>query len=608
MNRKYFQRSQWTASIVKPLLRVVTAIILAITFTVVGCFPLANQGIALAETQKAATSSPAKKRPNILVIMGDDIGWFNISAYNRGMMGTETPNIDRIAKKGILFTDAYGEQSCTAGRAAFITGQSPARTGLTKVGLPGVNVGPSGKDPTLAELLKPRGYVTGQFGKNHLGDLNKYLPTNHGFDEFYGNLYHLNAEEEPENPDYPKDQNFKNKFGPRGVLHSFDLSNGGKNCSHIKIYAVNPKEIKDESNPYNKDDENTQNQRVCNTGSLDTERMKTVDQEFLDASIDFIDKANKDQKPFFVWFNSTRTHIFTHLPKKYDGITKQGIYADGLKQHDDQVGVLLDHLKNLGIDKNTIVIYTTDNGAEVFSWPDGGTTPFRSEKNSNWEGGFRVPTLIRWTGHIPDGVVSNEIISNQDWVPTLMAVAGVPDIKEQLLTSYQAGNKTFEKIHLDGYNLLPYLENPDTEKSPRHEFIYLTDDAYPSALRFDDWKFIFSEMRADGFQVWAEPYVDLRLPLIINLRRDPFEKAPEESAYYTDWRLRHTFLVAPAQTIVGKFIDTFKEYPPRQKPASFSINNMLKDFKDFMSKQKKLDTINDAVQGIGETTTLPGKP
>ncbi|NEQ79970.1 MAG: arylsulfatase [Moorea sp. SIO2I5] len=549
--------SQETAQIGKRLFNAVMAIVLTITFTLVGFLPGTNQGIALADTQG---------KPNILVIMGDDIGWFNPSIYNRGIMGYETPNIDSIAEDGILFTDFYGENSCTAGRAAFITGQSPARTGLTKVGLPGVDVGLQAKDPTLAELLKPLGYATGQFGKNHLGDLDKYLPTNHGFDEFYGNLYHLNAEEEPENEDYPPKGEYPefDNFRPRGVIHS---------------YASDADDsITCEEGATDVTDENSEGQLVCNTGPLTKKRMETVDEEFLDGALDFISKAHYNDQPFFVWFNSTRMHVFTHLKDESVGVTGQGIEADGMVEHDGHVGILLDKLKELGIDNNTIVVYTTDNGAEVFTWPDGGTTPFRNEKVTNWEGGFRVPAMIKWPFHIPRGVISNEIMSLQDLLPTLMAAAGVPNIKHQLENGYgthQCGNHF--RVHLDGYNFLPYLLNPDEEKAPREEFYYFTDDAYPSALRFKDWKIIFAEQRAEGFDTWQEPYVNLRVPMILNLRRDPFEKAPSESDYYVDWRFRRTYLLGPAVSYMAKFLDTFRKFPPSQRPASFSVDQVVQE-------------------------------
>ncbi len=510
-------------------------------------------------------------KPNILVIMGDDIGWFNISAYNRGMMGYETPNIDSIADDGILFTDFYGEQSCTAGRAAFITGQSPARTGLTKVGLPGAEQGIQPEDPTLAELLKPLGYNTAQFGKNHLGDLDVFLPTAHGFDEFFGNLYHLNAEEEPENPDYPELGEYPafDMFRPRGVLHS---------------YADNTKQCP--AGATDVTDEKSLGQRVCDTGALTKKRMETVDDEFLDRTLAYLDEvvqpdANGNTAPFFVWFNSTRNHNFIHLKEESEGITGQDAYADGLVEHDGHVGQLLNKLDELGVADNTIVVYTTDNGAEVFPWPEGGTVPFRSEKNTTWEGGFRVPAMIKWPGHIPSGVVSNDIVSHQDMLPTLMAAAGVDDIKEKLLNGYTAGDTAYN-VHLDGYNFLPYLtceSYPECSEAapPRNDFFYLTDSGYPSALRFKDWKLIFSEMRGEGFDVWFEPFVNLRAPRIINLRRDPFEKAGYESSNYDNWVHHRMFMIGPAIGYLGQFLETFKQYPPRQIPGSFGVDSMVKD-------------------------------
>jgi len=481
-------------------------------------------------------------KPNILVIWGDDIGWFNLSVYNRGMMGYKTPNIDGIANQGMLFTDGYGQQSCTAGRAAFITGQSPFRTGLLKVGLPGAKEGLSGKDPTLAELLKPLGYATGQFGKNHLGDLDEFLPTNHGFDEFFGNLYHLNAQEEPENPDYFKDPELQKRFAPRGVIHSYA---GGK---------------------------------IIDTGPLTIERMKTIDGEFLTATEDFIDRAHQANKPFFVWFNTTRMHIWTHLAADSEGKTGLGVYADGMVEHDDQVGQLLKKLDDLGITKDTIVVYSTDNGAEILSWPDGGMTPFRGEKNTNWEGGYRVPMMIRWPGHIEPGQVSNAIISHEDWLPTLMAAAGEPDIKEKLLSGYKVGDKTF-KVHLDGYNMLPYLTG-QAKTSPRKEFFYFNDDGQLVGLRYERWKLVFAEQRAHGFDVWQEPFVTLRFPKLFDLYGDPFERADLEAMDYPHWRAERLFLLVPAQAYVGQFLSTFRDYPPRQKPGTFNLDVVLKTLQD----------------------------
>ncbi len=485
---------------------------------------------------------PNQKKPNILIIWGDDIGWFNISANNNGIMGYRTPNIDRVAKEGALFTDWYGQQSCTAGRAAFITGQSPIRTGLTKVGLPGADLGLQPEDPTIADVLKPLGYVTGQFGKNHLGDRDEFLPTVHGFDEFFGNLYHLNAEEEPENEDYPKDPEFRKKFGPRGVLHTFANPDG--------------------------------TQTIQDTGPLTSKRMETVDEEFLDASLKFIEKAVNDDKPFFCWWNSTRMHIFTHLKKESKGVTGLGIYPDGMVEHDGHVGKLLDKLDQLGIADNTIVMYSTDNGAEVMSWPDGGTTPFRGEKDTNWEGGWRVPCAIRWPGVIKPGTVSNETFSHTDMLPTLAAAAGEPDAVEKLKKGYASGNKTF-KVHIDGYNLLPFLKG-DVKENPRRGFLYWSDDGDLMALRVDNWKVHFTVQRGHGLDVWKEPLVSLRAPDIYNLRSDPFERASEDATmFYGKWMADRTFLLVPAQAIVGEFLKTFKEFPPRQKPASFSIDDAL---------------------------------
>jgi len=485
----------------------------------------------------AVSPAMAAKKPNILIIWGDDIGWFNINAYNKGMMGYQTPNIDRIANEGMLFTDAYGQNSCTAGRAAFITGQSPFRTGLLKVGLPGAKEGLFKEDPTIPELLKPLGYMTGQFGKNHLGDLDEHLPSNHGFDEFFGNLYHLNAEEEPENPDYPKDPEFKKKFGPRGVIHSF--ADG----------------------------------RIEDTGPLTKKRMETVDEEVLAKSLDFLDRAKKADKPFFLWFNTTRMHVWTHLKPESVGVTGQGVYADGMAEHDGHVGQLLAKLDELGITENTIIMYSTDNGAELLSWPDGGMIPFRGEKNTTWEGGFRVPMMVKWPGKIKPGQVSNEIISMEDWLPTLLAAAGDPNIKEKLLKGHKAGDMTY-KVHLDGYNMLPYFTGKE-KKSPRKEMFYFTDDGQLSALRYGDWKLMFSEQRAHSLEVWQDPLVSLRAPKIFNLRRDPFERADHEAISYQKWYMDRLFLLAPGATYVGQFLGTFKEFPPRQKPGSFNLDRVL---------------------------------
>jgi len=474
----------------------------------------------------------AADKPNILVIFGDDIGWFNPSCYNHGMMGYQTPNLDRIAKEGVRFTDAYGQQSCTAGRAAFITGQSPKRTGLLKIGMPGDPIGLQKEDPTLAELLKPLGYATGQFGKNHLGDLDEFLPTNHGFDEFFGNLYHLNAEEEPENPDYPKDPAFRKKFGPRGVIRA---TAGGQ---------------------------------IEDTGPLTKKRMETVDTEFLGAAEDFIQRQAKADKPFFCWFNTSRMHIFTHLKKESQGKTGRGIYADGMVEHDAQVGELLKLVDDLGIADNTIVIYTTDNGAEKFSWPDGGTSPFRGEKASTWEGGIRIPFMIRWPGKIAAGKVSNEILSLEDCIPTLMAAAGEPEIKEKLLKGHKTGNTTF-KVHLDGYNFLPYLTGKEAT-GPRDTFFAFVDDGSLGSVRYKDYKFHMSTQNKDGIGSWFFDQENRKAPLIIDLRADPFEVAPEDSSYYDDWLVRHMYVMVPVKDLVGNFMATFKDFPPRQEAGSFT--------------------------------------
>jgi len=478
-----------------------------------------------------ATGARAADKPNILIIWGDDIGPYNISAYNMGRMGYKTPNIDKIAADGIIFTDSYGDQSCTAGRAGFITGQHPLRTGLTKVGLPGAKEGMSDKDPTIATLLKSLGYATGQFGKNHLGDRDEHLPTNHGFDEFFGNLYHLNAEEEPEHPNYPKDPAFKQMFGPRGVIHSY--SDG----------------------------------KIEDTGPLTKKRMETVDEEFLGAALKFMDKTHRAGKPFFVWFNATRMHVWTRLKPESQGVTGQGLYADGLVEHDGHVGQLLDKLDELGIADNTIVMYSTDNGAELALWPDGGYTPYRGEKNSSWEGGYRVPMMMRWPARIAAGQVSNEIIAMMDWMPTLMAAAGNDNIIAELKKGKRVGGKSY-KVHLDGYNFLPYFLGKD-EKGPRTEFIYTSDTGDIVAIRDGDYKMLFREQTAHGFDVWRNPYKDLRLPKIFNLRMDPFERMDIEGAGYNRWAVDHLFLVAPAMYKVAKFKATFEEFPQRQKPGSF---------------------------------------
>jgi len=486
--------------------------------------------------------SAAQKKPNILIIWGDDIGYWNISAYNQGMMGYKTPNIDRIAKEGAMFTDWYGEQSCTAGRSALITGQSGYRTGNLKVGLPGAKEGLQARDVTLAQLLKAQGYMTAQFGKNHLGDLDEHLPTNHGFDEFMGSLYHLNAEEEPENPDYFKDPKLIKKYATRGVIHSWANKDG-------KL-------------------------KIENKGPLTRERMETIDDEVLEASMKYLERAKKENKPFFLWTNFTRMHIWTHLKEEVEGKTGLGIYPDGMVEHDAHVGQLLDKIKELGMDDNTIIMYSTDNGAETMSWPDGGTTPFRGEKNTNWEGGYRVPTVIKWPGVIKPGTISNDIHSHMDMLPTIMAAVGEPDVKEKLKKGMKVSQKSF-KVHLDGYNMLP-LWSGKTDKSPRHEFFYFNDDGQLVALRFDQWKLVFQEQRAHGYEVWQDPFIPLRLPKLFNLRSDPFERADHEAIDYPRWRLERAFLLVPAQQYVGKFLATFKEFPPSQAVGSFSLDAVMK--------------------------------
>jgi arylsulfatase len=497
-----------------------------------------------------ATSASAQERPNILVVWGDDVGQTNISAYTMGLVGYRTPNIDRIANEGMIFTDYYGEQSCTAGRSSFIMGQSVFRTGLSKVGLPGADLGIRVEDPTIAVVLKDLGYATGQFGKNHLGDKDEMLPTNHGFDEFFGNLYHLNAEEEPENEDYPGDmvmadgQTFAQKFGPRGVIHSWANPDG--------------------------------TQRVVDTGPLTKKRMETVDDETSDAAIRFIREAHERGEPFFVWWNGTRMHFRTHVKEELRGISGQDEYADGMVEHDMHIGKFLDLLDELGIADNTIVFYSTDNGPHYNTWPDAAATPFRGEKNTNWEGGWRVPAMVRWPGRIPAGAVTNQIVHHMDWITTFAAAAGKTDIKEDLLDGYESSSMGRSyRVHLDGYNILPLLTG-QTDKSLRHEIFYFSDDGDLTALRYDDWKLIFMEQKATGtFRVWMEPFVPLRIPLIENLRRDPYERAESTSNTYFDWLIDRAYLLVPAQAYVGSFLATFQEYPPRQKAASFSLDQVM---------------------------------
>ncbi|WP_426426161.1 arylsulfatase [Bradyrhizobium genosp. A] len=514
--------------------------------------------IRTAQAQQQPTP-PAGGRPNILVIWGDDIGQTDISAYSHGLMGFHTPNIDRIAREGMMFTDYYGEQSCTAGRAAFITGQSVFRTGNSKVGLPGAPQGLQKEDPTLAELLKPLGYATGQFGKNHLGDRNEFLPTVHGFDEFYGNLYHLNAEEEPELPDYPNPKdfpNFRGRFGPRGVMHTF--------ASDVDDPTVDPRFGR------------VGKQKIEDTGPLTKARMVTIDDDIAARAADFIDAQAKANKPFFCWVNFTHMHFRTHPKAASIGQAGrwQSPYHDVMIDHDKNVGTVLQKIDQLGLADNTIVLYSTDNGPHMNSWPDAAMTPFRNEKNSNWEGAYRVPAMVRWPGKIKPGGVSNDIMSHLDWLPTLLAAAGMPDVKEKLLGGYKAGEMTY-KVHLDGYNFLPYLTGQDA-KAPRIEYFYFTDEGDLAGLRYDNFKMAFAIQTAPGtLEVWQREFEHPRVPYIFNLRTDPYERAPITSNTYYDWLLDHAFLLVPGQAVVGEFLATFKDYPPRQKAASFTISQVL---------------------------------
>ncbi len=512
-------------------------------------------GIALGAVGLAVPVQ-AQGKPNIVVIWGDDIGQSNLSTYTEGLMGYKTPNIDRIASEGMKFTDYYAEQSCTAGRSAFITGQAVFRTGMSKVGLPGAKQGLSHKDPTIAELLKPLGYATGQFGKNHLGDRNEFLPTVHGFDEFYGNLYHLNAEEEPEETDYPKDPKFRAKYGPRGVMDC--------KASETDDPTEDPRFGK-------------MGKQVCkDTGPLTRKRMETIDDDIAARAQDFMQRQTKAGKPFFLWVNFTHMHLWTHTKPESLGQAGefQGFYHDTMIDHDTNVGSILDEIDKLGISKNTIVMYGTDNGPHMNAWPDAATTPFRNEKGTGWEGGFRVPAMVRWPGKIKPGTVSNEIMSNLDWAPTLLAAAGDPDIKQKLLKGHKAAGKTF-KVHLDGYNFLPYLTGKE-KTGPRVEYFYFSDDGDLLALRHGNWKMHFKVQDQPGtLEVWQRKFRDLRLPYLFNLRTDPYERATITSNTYWDWYIRHVFLLVPAQEKVGEFLGTFKDYPPRQKAASFTIDQVL---------------------------------
>jgi arylsulfatase len=515
-------------------------------------------GAALVASASTLAMAATDKKPNIVVIWGDDVGQSNISAYSRGVMGYQTPNIDRIAKEGVMFTDYYGEQSCTAGRAAFITGQGGLRTGMTKVGMPGATQGLSAKDPTIAQLLKPLGYATAQFGKNHLGDRNEFLPTVHGFDEFYGNLYHLNAEEEPESPDYPKDPAFRAKFGPRGVLDC-KASNNSDSTNDPRFGIVGKQVCKD-------------------TGPLTKKRMETIDDEIASRAAEYIKRQAKDGKPFFTWVNFTHMHFRTHTKPESLGQSGrwQSPYHDTMIDHDKNVGEVLKALDEAGLADNTLVFYSTDNGPHLNTWPDSAMTPFRNEKNSNWEGAYRVPAMVRWPGKIKPGQVSNQMISHLDWLPTILATAGNPDIATKLLNGYSANGANY-KVHLDGYNLVPHLTG-ETPKGPRESFLYVNDDQQLVGLRYDNWKLVFMEQRAQGtLQVWMEPFTTLRVPKIFNLRTDPYERADITSNTYYDWLLDHAFLLVPAQDYVGKYLMTFKDYPQRQKAASFNLDEVLQN-------------------------------
>ncbi len=503
-----------------------------------------------------AAQAQQSKPPNIVIIWGDDIGQSNISAYSHGVMGYKTPNIDRIAKEGMMFTDFYGEQSCTAGRSSFITGQSGLRTGLTKVGLPGATLGLQKEDPTIAQLLKPLGYATGQFGKNHLGDRNEFLPTVHGFDEFYGNLYHLNAEEEPQLPDYPKDPAFRAKYGPRGVLDC--------KASDTDDPTVDPRFGR-------------VGRQVCtDTGPLTKERMVTIDDDIANRAVDFIKREKDAGKPFFVWVNFTHMHFRTHTKPESIGQAGrwQSPYHDTMIDHDKNVGEVLKALDDLGIADNTFVMYSTDNGPHMNSWPDAAMTPFRNEKNSNWEGAYRVPAMFRWPGKIKPDQVSNEIVSHLDMLPTILAIAGDPDVTDKLLKGDKVGDMTY-RVHLDGFNFAPYLTGQEA-KGPRISFFYVNDDQQLVGLRYDNWKLVFMEQRAPGtLLVWANPFTELRIPGMYNLRTDPYERASITSNTYYDWLLDHAFLLVPAQDYVGQFLGTLKDYPPRQKAASFNMDDIM---------------------------------
>jgi len=517
---------------------------------------------AKATAGQAQAKAPAEqgKKPNILVIWGDDIGTWNISHNNRGMMGYKTPNIDRVAREGIGFTDYYAQQSCTAGRAAFISGSVPVRSGMTKVGMPKAPQGWQKTDVTMATVLKSQGYATGQFGKNHQGDLDEHLPTMHGFDEFLGSLYHLNAEEEPEQRDYPGDmilangKTFREQFGPRGVIKSKADGKGGQTIEEL--------------------------------GPLTKKRMETIDDESMAAAKDFITRKAKAGEPFFCWWNGTRMHFRTHVKPEHKNLAgpNSDEYSDGMVEHDMHVGELLKLIDDLGLADNTIVQYSTDNGPHYNTWPDAGTTPFHGEKNSNWEGAFRVPCFIRWPGHFPAGTTLNGIVSHEDWLPTFAAAAGAPDIKEKLLKGVELDGRTYRN-HLDGYNQLDYLSGK-TDKSPRHEFIYVGDDGAVMSIRVDDWKATYLENRAHQLQVWREPFIQLRLPLLCNLRRDPFEKAYENSNTYHDWMIDRAYVLGPMQVVASKFLMSMKDYPPSQTPGDWSLASLEKQIKNMIGEGK----------------------
>jgi len=514
----------------------------------IGCALTTVLTAAVALLGAAGTVQAQGKKPNIVVIMGDDVGVWNLSAYHRGMMGGRTPNIDRIANEGALFTDYYAQQSCTAGRAAFITGQHPFRTGLLTVGMPGALLGLQKEDPTIADLLKPLGYATAQIGKNHLGDRNEFLPTVHGFDEFYGNLYHLNAEEEPEDSEYPKNPAFMEKFGPRGVLRCVALATDNPAPADPRFGAWGKQKCED-------------------TGPLTRERMETIEEDLLQSSLDFIDKSVKSGKPFFLWHNSTRMHVWTRLSPRWQDKSGYGLYADGMMELDFVVGELLKKLDELGIADNTIVVFTTDNGAEKFTWPDGGTEPFRGEKGTTWDGGFRVPCVVRWPGVIKPNTIINDIASHEDWMPTFLAAAGVPDVKEQLLKGYKSGEYTF-KVHLDAYNMSDLLSG----KGPglRKEIFYFDDSGSLNALRYGDWKITFATKNS----WWADVAKPRTVPLVVSLRQDPFE-VTSDSQLYARWYGDKLWIMMPAQAVVGQFLMTFKEFPQRQKSGSINIQQVL---------------------------------